>query len=264
MYGFIYETTNLTNGRKYIGKRHYDKWGQWEKYLGSGKILKQAIEKYGAENFSRVILEECETKEIMAERERFYIAERNACADPIYYNIARGGEGGSIPGVPFSAEHKANISKALKGKKRTEEQRAAQSLRQKGKPAPNRRKVICCETEEVYDSATEASRKLNVSKSTVATAIRRNNAVKGFHFKYLDEYNKDDGFVNKKSKEYLSELAKRNKGLKKSWEKLSKKVIDLDTGIEYCSLSECSRETGVPSTTVCKHCKKETGRFRYV
>lgn len=42
-YGFIYITTNLINGKKYIGQKK----GYNDTYLGSGKILKLAIKKYG-------------------------------------------------------------------------------------------------------------------------------------------------------------------------------------------------------------------------
>lgn len=45
MYGYIYETTNLINGKKYIGKRVKPKFDG--NYKGSGKVLKHAIEKYG-------------------------------------------------------------------------------------------------------------------------------------------------------------------------------------------------------------------------
>ena len=51
----IYKTTNLLNGKIYIGK---DKRND-RKYLGSGKILRQAVSKYGLRNFSKEILEEC-------------------------------------------------------------------------------------------------------------------------------------------------------------------------------------------------------------
>ena len=56
-YGFIYITTNNINGKKYIGQKKYDKEGKWKTYLGSGIILNRAIKKYGAENFSKEIIE---------------------------------------------------------------------------------------------------------------------------------------------------------------------------------------------------------------
>ena len=42
MYGYIYETTNLINNKKYIGKKVSSVFLA-EKYLGSGRILKQSI-----------------------------------------------------------------------------------------------------------------------------------------------------------------------------------------------------------------------------
>lgn len=64
-------------------------------YLGSGKILKQAIKLYGKENFSKTIIEICENKTQLGEREKFYITEYNAIDDPIFYNIHEGGFGGN-------------------------------------------------------------------------------------------------------------------------------------------------------------------------
>ena len=50
---YIYMTTNNINGMKYIGKHH----GEVDDlYLGSGKKLKEDIDKYGKDNFTKSIL----------------------------------------------------------------------------------------------------------------------------------------------------------------------------------------------------------------
>jgi group I intron endonuclease len=95
MFGFIYITTNKINNRQYIGKCAYNRLNGWEDYLGSGKLLKQAISKYGKENFVREIVLECATEEELNLAERNLIEANNACVDPRYYNIAEGGTGGN-------------------------------------------------------------------------------------------------------------------------------------------------------------------------
>jgi hypothetical protein len=63
----IYKTTNLINGKIYIGKDSKNN----SKYLGSGLLLKRAILKYGKENFKKEILEECSSIEELNQREIF-------------------------------------------------------------------------------------------------------------------------------------------------------------------------------------------------
>lgn len=96
MYGFIYITTNHINNKKYIGQRKYDKNDKWKDYLGSGIHIKRAIQKYGKENFSKEILEECESKEILDQKEKYWISYYNAVESMDFYNIANGGQGGDI------------------------------------------------------------------------------------------------------------------------------------------------------------------------
>lgn len=86
----IYETINLINGKRYIGQDANDN----PNYLGSGKNLKKAIEKYGRENFQKIILERCNSREKLNEREQHWIAITNAQKSNKYYNIVRGGTGG--------------------------------------------------------------------------------------------------------------------------------------------------------------------------
>ena len=73
---YIYEITNKINGKTYIGQRKcpINKIPETDtKYMGSGLILKQAIEKYGIENFTKEILAICYDKRIIDVLEIEYI-----------------------------------------------------------------------------------------------------------------------------------------------------------------------------------------------
>lgn len=86
--GFIYKTTNLVNGKFYVGKCMND---PRERYLGSGKLLKLAIAKYGEENFRREILQ-YSAQEELDDLERIWIERLNARV--LGYNLQEGGTGG--------------------------------------------------------------------------------------------------------------------------------------------------------------------------
>jgi len=110
---YIYITTNLINGKYYIGKH---KGEIDDKYLGSGIILKQAIEKYGRVNFEKEVIVICSTEEEANNWEKKIIKEN--LADPNCYNIAPGGEGGYTIKY-FSEEEQQTIrQKAIKTRKK--------------------------------------------------------------------------------------------------------------------------------------------------
>jgi hypothetical protein len=88
----IYKTVNQVNGKWYIGKDAKNR----PYYLGSGKALKNALVKYGKQNFTKVILEECLDLANLSEREKHWITITSATSDPMSYNIASGGEGGDL------------------------------------------------------------------------------------------------------------------------------------------------------------------------
>lgn len=94
MIGYIYKTTNNVNGKIYVGMHRVDDGVMDEKYLGSGKRLKYAIEKYGRDNFSCEILEWCDSDELLSEREVFWISKLNSMDENVGYNMNEGGLGG--------------------------------------------------------------------------------------------------------------------------------------------------------------------------
>lgn len=92
-YGFIYEWTNMLNGKKYIGSHA----GTTDDgYIGSGKVFQRAIKKYGIENFTRTIVEfvEKEDRQHLLEREKFHLDKVNAYYSKDYYNVAKDVIGG--------------------------------------------------------------------------------------------------------------------------------------------------------------------------
>ena len=80
--------------------------------MGSGKLLRYAIEKYGVQNFKKEILEECENLQQLNDREKYWIAQTNAVIDPLSYNLAGGGDGGDLSAY---VDHVAAAIKKSKG-----------------------------------------------------------------------------------------------------------------------------------------------------
>lgn len=119
MYGYVYMVTNKLNGRKYIGKHKSN--GFDDSYYGSGKVISQAIEKEGKDNFSVEILESYNSLAELNDGEKFFIKKFNAQEDPLFYNISEGGDGGrGMLGKHHSEETKQRISTSEKGKKQSE------------------------------------------------------------------------------------------------------------------------------------------------
>jgi group I intron endonuclease len=146
---YIYKTTNLVNGKIYVGQTGTNIEQFLDKYLGSGKLFHRSLKKYGVDNFSKEILEIC-TKENINEREIFWIKELDSRNIGIGYNINPGGIG-----VGRGEDHiyfgrvtpdyiKKKISETLTGKYekgshpncgkvRSEEVKRQQSINSKGK-----------------------------------------------------------------------------------------------------------------------------------
>jgi hypothetical protein len=100
-YGFVYEITNLANGKKYIGKKLFwsTKYFQknlkrkrkkvesdWRSYYGSSELLTEDVKHLGNERFSRTILRLCATRSECSYFEAKYQFDRNVLTDQNYYN----------------------------------------------------------------------------------------------------------------------------------------------------------------------------------
>ncbi len=142
----IYKITNLLNGKCYIGQSK-DIEARWQNHRWRYKyqerehlFLYQAMRKYGIENFSFEVLEECDEKDLDA-LEIKYIAQYRSFPDG--YNMTGGGNGHL--GRPMTPEGKAALRKALVGRPCSEETRRRISEAQKGKIIPEEQRALISE-----------------------------------------------------------------------------------------------------------------------
>ena len=207
-YGFIYITTCTINNKKYLGQRKYSRG--WEGYLGSGVAFREAVKKYGRENFVREIICEAESAEELNRLEREFTIKYDVVNSDDWYNLCYGGDATS--GYKFSEETKKIMSEKKKGlysgrnnpmygvhRKLTEEHKRKISEHAKeqwgeknwmyGKTYgqnPRAKAVVCIETGVIYDSAKRAAHELNVNYSNLCMVLKnQRHQVGGLHFEYM-------------------------------------------------------------------------------
>lgn len=219
----IYLIKNLVNGKKYIGQSvDIQRRKKEHKYIcsESNQSLKRAYNKYGYDNFSFEVLEECD-KSLLDEREIFWIEKLKP-----EYNRTRGGRG--VTGISFSEETKEKLREAGKkqwnskteeekaqiiknnlkgpqvghsvseetreklrnanlGKKQSQETIKKRCAKLKGRHRDNsyrNKPVICIETGEVFKSIKDANEKYGLS--TLCGHLKgKYKTCKGKHYRYL-------------------------------------------------------------------------------
>ena len=253
----IYKTTNLINGKIYIGQ---DKNNN-PKYLGSGLLIARAFKRYGITNFKKEILEICDSKEALNKQEIFWINELSSTNKEIGYNISKGGTGGKLVevegkkgktyeeyyGIEKSKLIKQKSSETRKGKPiilkniTREELNLKISKGNKGKFKTDAEKEIIrqgvkryfdTEQGKIQKEKNKTQRKGILHSEETKTKIR--DKMKGFRPKVLDVhpsarywyfYDKDNNLV-------LETLGDRTKKLKEL--KTNQKRIEIFDNLDDC------------------------------
>ena len=81
MFYYLYQITNIVNNKIYVGVHKTN--DKSDGYMGSGKVIKRAIEKHGINNFQKVILETFENSEAMYAREKEIVTEEFLSRDDV-------------------------------------------------------------------------------------------------------------------------------------------------------------------------------------
>jgi hypothetical protein len=102
--GFVYLITDLSNNKKYVGKKNFwavrklpplkgktrrrtvKKESDWKDYFGSSEQVKMLVESQGRENFKREILHLCNSKGEMSYLEAKEQFDREVLFSDEYYN----------------------------------------------------------------------------------------------------------------------------------------------------------------------------------
>jgi hypothetical protein len=90
-YNYIYKTTYKNSGKYYVGMHSTDNLN--DGYIGSGKIIRYAIKRYGKDNFIFEIIEFLPDRKSLIQRE-IEIVNKELLSDINCVNIVEGGSGG--------------------------------------------------------------------------------------------------------------------------------------------------------------------------
>lgn len=256
----IYKITNKVNSKAYIGQSQdiERRWTKHRRELNNNshvnKHLQSAYNKYGADSFVWEIEEECE-ESLLDDREIFYIEKYDSFNNG--YNQTIGGSG--TRGYKLSEETKQKLSEARKGEKHP--------MYGKHHSEETRKKIS-----EANKNPSEEIRK------------RKSEARKG---KHLSEEHRRKLIESRKGKHHSKETRKKmseaRKGITLSGEhrrKLSeakrgekhprsRKVLCIETGIIYNTITEASRELNLNQSNISQVCtgkRKTCGgyHFKYV
>ena len=237
MVGYIYLTTDTTNGMQYVGQHHYNKKGELDpNYHGSGIIISR-IYKERPETLKEEYLKTCYSDSEMNDDEKYYIKLYDTLW-PNGYNLSEGGDGG----VPCE-ETRRKISNSLKGlfsgekhpmfgKHQSEESRRKMSSSHKGLQTGEKHPFFGKHHSE------ESKKKMSQTK------------------KGLQSGEKHPMFGKHHSEESKKKMSDKKKGIPN--EKLSKKVLQFTlTGEfirEWPSAAECGRN-GFDRSSVSACCR---------
>lgn len=222
----IYRILNSINGKSYYGssKEIEKRWARHKRELRSGthinKILQRAWDKYGENSFVFEVVEEC-LEECLLSVEQKYLDSNPE------YNIAIKSKGGdNLTNNPNREEIVSRITKAVKDRigSMTEEERSLK-FSKPGESNPNWKGG----TSYVYCGC---GKRIGYGNSHCSECRPRTGESNPF-------YNRTH------SEETKNKIREKRRGIKPT--NMTPVIID---GVQYESLIEASRQTGIPAPTI--------------
>ena len=208
-YGYIYKIVNKINGTTYVGQTKYDINKRFREHKHSSMTKKtylyNAMRKYGIENFSIEEIDNANSLDELNKKEIYWINKLNTKI-PNGYNLVDGGDGiigfhHSIKTKKIIQEKSKNNRNALGKHNISDEGRTNMVLAHKGKESSFKNKhhtiearkkmslkhckmVLCIETNTVYPSSLEASKKLKIPNQIGRCCNGQRKTCGGYHWRW--------------------------------------------------------------------------------
>jgi group I intron endonuclease len=225
----IYKTTNLVNGKIYIGQDSKNN----PNYLGSGTLLKLSIKKYGKENFIKEILEHCNSREELNIREEYWVTNLKSMNRSIGYNLKSGGN----QNILFSEESIDKIRKSRLGHKQSPETIEKRRKSLTGiKHKPHKPHDLSAEFREKLSTLMKERNKVMIFEMTAAR-IKQYESMRGV--KRLP-----------RTQEWSDNISKAKKGIPSIMKGIPKSEVCKD---------RMRKPKGPQIKLTCPYCKKEGG-----
>lgn len=263
----------VPNGKVYVGVTSMKVEERW-RIGGSGyneQLFGRAIKKYGWENITHEILKEVETQEEAENLEIQYIEHFNSTDPRFGYNVCSGGYVNAGFHFNHTAEAKLKISRASRGHLVSEEQR--QKLRESRKNFKH--------TEEAKERIREASLSMTQeTKDRISSSVKARWAEGRYANKKTPSsppwnkgLTKEDPriakYIRKPGEFNHTEEAKRKMSKAKKGKPAhnAKRVVCVETEVEYVSATDACQLTGINNITLAANNSNRTAggyHWRYV
>ena len=218
---YVYAIINRSNLKLYFGSHSWEGTGVDPNYYGSGKIIKQAVNKYGKDNFIIQPIKFYDTIEECRKAEEELLTKYDISNNPYCYNIKNGavgwtsedmkGEKNPMYGRTLSAEHRNKISEnhadmsgekhPMYGKHHTSDtkKKMSQALKGKTQSAEHRNKIAISNggkpfvaikdgKVKIFTSKHGCSRVLGLDCSSIRKCLKgKLKTTGGYSFKYVEE-----------------------------------------------------------------------------
>lgn len=198
----IYLHRNKINNKVYIGQTVQPVQKRWRNgaAYSTCTYFYNAIQKYGWDNFDHIILEQSDswTKEELNEKEEKYIEIFDSTNPKYGYNIKKGSTdispNASKKAVEWMKAHPEFGLARAKDMHKWQQNHSKEILQMRRINAAKatearKKKVRCIETGEVFESATDAARKIpRTSQAKISMVCSgKRNTCGGYHWCFVDK-----------------------------------------------------------------------------